>query len=492
MLFASNRNQRRASFMLLIAAILITTLARSRPAAAHPLGNFSVNRYSHIVLTNDAIALTYIVDMAEIPALQIRPKIDTNNNDSISSSEAEAYAQSSIATLAKHLNLTLNGAPLPLNDQSHSLTFPEGQAGLSTQRLVVEFAPIPVTEQGELTFSDNNYADRLGWSEIVVDLADTLALTNPSLPTADISNRLLDYPEAQLQSPLKETALTATIVPAALALTNSTQSTLAAESSSAGFLNTDRFTELITIDILTPRVIAIALLIAFTLGGAHALTPGHGKTIVAAYLVGSRGTPKHALLLGLTTTITHTAGVFFFGLLVLFASQFILPEDLFPWLGVLSGLLVVFIGASLARAQFISRFGKTPNDGDRPVDYHSHLGVGHSHSIDDTHDVSIGSILALGVSGGILPCPSALVVLLSAIALQRVGFGLVLILVFSLGLATVLTLLGVLFVVAGNRLERVANSSGRLLHALPIASAIFVTLAGIGITLRALLETGVI
>jgi len=251
--------------------------------------------------------------------------------------------------------------------------------------------------------------------------------------------------------------------------------------------SSDRFAELITIDNPGPGLLAGILLLAFALGAAHALTPGHGKTIVGAYLVGSRGTARHALFLGLTTTVTHTAGVFAFGLLVLFASQFIVPEQLYPWLGVLSGLLVVAIGFSLLRGRWREWRNKPGADHSQLEGYHTHFGIGHTHTPPTGNNVSWRNLLALGVSGGLLPCPSALVLLLSAIALQKVTFGLLLIVVFSFGLASVLTGIGLALVYAGRFLARIGTGNGRFAQALPVFSAFFITLAGLGITTQAIL-----
>jgi ABC-type nickel/cobalt efflux system permease component RcnA len=253
----------------------------------------------------------------------------------------------------------------------------------------------------------------------------------------------------------------------------------------------DEFAGLLATALDRPGAILIAVLVAVGLGAAHALTPGHGKTIVGAYLVGSRGSARHALFLGLTTTVTHTAGVFAFGLLVLFASRFILPEQLYPWLGVLSGLLVVLIGFSLFRAQLRQLLGlrRRGAEHEQVGGYHYHFGVGHSHTPPANDATSWRNLLALGVSGGLLPCPSALVLLLSAIALQRVGFGLVLIVAFSVGLASVLTGIGIVLVYAGRLFERVPVRHGGLARALPLASALFITMAGVAITVQALIQT---
>jgi ABC-type nickel/cobalt efflux system permease component RcnA len=343
---------------------------------------------------------------------------------------------------------------------------------------------------------------------------------------------------------------------------------------SANRFGSDEFANLLNRTLDTPGALAAALLVAVGLGAAHALTPGHGKTIVGAYLVGSRGKARHALILGVTTTITHTAGVFALGFLVLVASEFILPEKLYPWLGVLSGLLVVFIGASILRGHVGHWLAHRRGDAHDHGHYHFHFGKGHSHGPahhhhaehetrpatrssnspvrvlayggpvkpgslpytltaihshdrdlhDHAHDhghghnhgqnhdhtgdhhhatagqtgsdstaLSMKNLLALGISGGLLPCPSALILMLSAIALRQVGLGLTLIVAFSIGLAGVLTGIGLIMVYAGRFLEQLPiRHSAVTTRLLPMVSATFITLAGLLITLRALGEAGVL
>jgi ABC-type nickel/cobalt efflux system permease component RcnA len=263
----------------------------------------------------------------------------------------------------------------------------------------------------------------------------------------------------------------------------------------------DGFTQLITAENLSPLTLLIALALSFGWGAAHALTPGHGKSIVAAYLVGSRGTTRHALFLGLTTTATHTVGVFALGFLTLFAARFILPEQLYPWLGVASGVLVAVMGGSLLGERLSRLKGEHfhAHDHSHPHDHHHPHDHNHDHGHTHTHlppgangsAITWRGLLALGVSGGLIPCPSALVVMLSAIALQRIGFGLLLIVAFSLGLASVLTLIGILWVHAGRLFNRVP-SSGRLFWVLPIGSALFIAVIGLGMALQALLQTGIL
>jgi ABC-type nickel/cobalt efflux system permease component RcnA len=213
---------------------------------------------------------------------------------------------------------------------------------------------------------------------------------------------------------------------------------------------------------------------AFGLGAVHALSPGHGKTIVAAYLVGSRGTLRHAAFLGAMVTFTHTASVFLLGFVTLFLSQYVLPEKLFPVMGAISGLSIVWVGATL----FFKRLG-----GSGHHHHHHHHHDGHSHSHVPEGEITMGSLIALGASGGLVPCPSALVVLLSAISLGRVGLGMLLLVGFSAGLATVLMGVGALVLFAGSLLpasERVTGS--RAFRLLPVASAALITCVGVLMT----------
>jgi nickel/cobalt transporter (NicO) family protein len=210
-------------------------------------------------------------------------------------------------------------------------------------------------------------------------------------------------------------------------------------------------------------------------GAAHALTPGHGKAIVAGYLVGTRGRPRDAVALGLIVTATHTIGVFALGIVTLVLSAFVVPEQLYPWLTLSSGLLVVGVGASVLWRRLRHRR------------QHAHGHNHHHHDHHHEHGYGRGGLLGVGIAAGLLPCPSALVALLSAIALHRVGLGLVLILAFSAGLAATITAIGLVAVLARRAFSRL-RLDGRLIRALPAASALAIVAVGVGITLKALPE----
>jgi ABC-type nickel/cobalt efflux system permease component RcnA len=224
---------------------------------------------------------------------------------------------------------------------------------------------------------------------------------------------------------------------------------------------------------LSLLVILASLAAALFWGAAHALSPGHGKTIVTAYLVGQRGTPRHAALLGLIVTVTHTVGVFALGLVTLALSQFIVPDRLYPWLNLASGALVVGIGASVFWGRWRHRRA------------HAHGHGHHHHHHGAEADTSFRSLLAVGISGGLLPCPSALVVLLAAISLHRVAFGLLLIVAFSVGLALSITGIGLVAVLARRTFRRL-SFEGPLVRLLPAASALVILAAGLAMTVRAL------
>ena len=225
---------------------------------------------------------------------------------------------------------------------------------------------------------------------------------------------------------------------------------------------------------LSLGIVLVSLLIAAFWGAAHALTPGHGKALVAGYLIGTRGRPRDAVLLGATVTVTHTAGVFALGLVTLGLSRFIVPERLYPWLTLVSGLLVVAVGASVLAQRLRAR-------GHSHSHHHQHDG---EHDHDHDHSVSSRGVLGVGVAAGLLPCPSALVVLLSAIALHRIGFGFALIAAFSVGLAATITGIGLVAVLARRAFGRI-SLDGPLVRALPAFSALVILLVGVAITARA-------
>ncbi|MCW1968680.1 MAG: high-affinity nickel-transporter [Anaerolineae bacterium] len=519
---------------------MITTVisnAAPQPAAAkpaaHPLGNFSVNRYSRLEFGTEQVTLRYIVDMAEIPTLQERNRIDANQDGSLSDTEQANYIHEQLATLLPQLRLAINGAAQHWQQNNPpTLEFEAGQGGLQVMRLTFNLASALDAASNRVRgeFSDQTFSGRLGWQEVIVRVGTGASIIESNAPSQDRSNELRNYPEDMLQSPLGQNTARFSIQLGPT--TNSPNAAMnaplvqdAKHSASYNPKSDDAFARLINQEDLGWGAMALALLAAFGWGTVHALSPGHGKTIVGAYLIGSRATTKHALFLGATTTITHTLGVFALGLLTLFASNTFLPERLYPWLEVLSGGLVVSIGVMLMRGHVRRLIWGQPHSPahdhdhshthDHDHKHHSHAnphaafmhdhgdGNIHSHAPPGSNGEAVTwrSLLMLGISGGLLPCPSALVVMLGAIALHRIGFGLLLVVSFSLGLAATLTAIGLTMVYARRWIERVGekkNSLTRLpirqfaFSVAPVISAFAITLAGLGITWQALAQTGLV
>jgi nickel/cobalt transporter (NicO) family protein len=305
---------------------------------------------------------------------------------------------------------------------------------------------------------DRNYANRIGWKEIVLGAA-----------TRSSSDELRAYPKDLLQSPLDITRAEATLSPSdGPPPTLLTGTALAAPDR----ITESGYTSLVGRQRLSLLLVLGSLALAVFWGAAHALSPGHGKSIIAAYLVGSRGTPGHAVLLGLITTATHTAGVFALGGITLLLSQWIVPDTLYPWINLSAGLLVVAVGASvLARRT-------------RHARAHAH-GQDHGHHHEHEPNYDRRGLIGVGISGGILPCPSALVVLLGAITLHRVAFGMLLVVAFSLGLALSITAMGFVAIFAKRFFSRM-DGRGRVTRLLPAASAFVIVLAGVVMAARAL------
>jgi ABC-type nickel/cobalt efflux system permease component RcnA len=496
----------------LITIILIALHVLAPVAAAHPLGNFTINHYAGLRVSREAITIDYVLDMAEIPTFQEISAFDANRNGLADADETARYHLAQCEAIRTDLDLRLNHQPVALSLESSALEFPPGAGGLPTLRLTCAFqaAIVSVAENMQVEFENHVYAERLGWREIVVTSEGVSLEGDLAALRQSVSQRLTVYPNDLLSSPLNQREVSFNLMP--MDVPDQLSAQLTSAQSNRPFEQqpnlppvdrNDGFTRLITAENLSPLTLLIALAISFGWGAAHALTPGHGKTIVAAYLVGSRGTTRHAFFLGLTTTVTHTAGVFILGFLTLFASRFILPEQLYPWLGVASGLLVVSIGFSLFKGRLRQLVGLSDPDHHHEQDHlhDQHHFHDHSHGYGHTHNhlppgpagspVTWRNLLALGVSGGLIPCPSALVVMLSAIALQRIGFGLLLIVAFSLGLASVLTTIGVLWVHAGRLFGRIP-ARRNLIQILPALSALFITVIGLGIALQALTQTGVL
>jgi ABC-type nickel/cobalt efflux system permease component RcnA len=462
---------RRAALLALLAA-----LAAAAPAAAHPLGNFSLNHLSRVSVSADRVDVTWILDQAEIPTFQER-----------GTAPAAVLARKRREAV-RGLELTVDGRRVRLRPLGPGrIWHPPGQGGLPLTRVVLALRT-DLRHPRRVELHDGTFPGRVGWKAVVARPGTGTAVTS-SAPSGDPTHGLRTYPASQLQSPLDERTARLTVRPGDGTLTAPEAPGAAARTTTDR--SGDGFAGVLERAAAGRGVLVVFLLAAFAWGAIHALSPGHGKAMVAAYLVGRRGTARHALALGATVTATHTAGVFALGLVTLLLSAWVLPEDLYPWLNLLSGLMVVVVGVAALRSRIRwGRAHRAAHAHDRAHDHaHAH-DHDHDHDHDHGHDhhpperITARGIVAMGASAGIIPCPSALVVLLGAIAQHQVALGLVLIVAFSLGLAATLTALGLVVVGAGRitaRLPLPPNAAA----ALPALSTLLILGLGLTLTVRA-------
>jgi ABC-type nickel/cobalt efflux system permease component RcnA len=457
---------------LLLSVFMLVSAFATGKAVAHPLGNFSVNHLTQVEVSHDRVEALYILDQAEVPTFQERGL-----------SPAAVLARKR-GEVARGLALEVDGRAVALRPAgAPRLSFPAGQGGLKTTR--AEF-PLAAQVNGprRIELRDTTFAGRAGWKAIVARPGEGTAVRS-SAPSGDPTNGLRSYPEDSLSSPLAQMSATFTVRPGG--------GTLAAPAgpgqgeTTTGRGGGDGLTGAFSDAAAGEGVLLLLLLAAFGWGALHALSPGHGKAMVAAYLIGTRGTPRHAVALGGIVTLTHTIGVFALGLVTLLLSQYVLPEDLFPWLNLASGLLVVIVGVGVLRSRVRwARAGRTGmhvhSHGDHAHHHHHHHHDHHHHVPDQ---VTWKGLAGMGAAAGLIPCPSALVVLLGAIAQHQVALGLLLIVAFSAGLAMTLTALG-LAVVYGRRALAAIRVPAGVTAALPALSAVVIVGVGFVLTANAL------
>jgi nickel/cobalt exporter len=497
----------------LVLVILFTTTA---VAQAHPLGNFTVNRFSGLEFTRDAVTVHYVVDMAEIPTYQELSRLDPTNKENPSTQRLQTFADSLGRRIAAGVSMTADNKPVPLSPSGNAASLRTGQGGLKIMRIEVSLRGSLPSPNAVVHYRDGNYSDRIGWKEIIAYGSGGEGLRSASVPAKSVSDELRAYPQSMLASPVDVTQATVTLQPGATGTSGGTSGGLTVSSPGAigGSLATE-FARLIE-HRLSPLFLVAALLLALAAGALHALGPGHGKSIMAAYLVGNEGRVRQAVAVGVAVSLMHTASVVALGLAILGASKLFAPEVVFPWLSLLSALVVLTLGTYLLRSRLRARAQRHLVDstqalhpppshdhgsgldhhlhepGQMLLQDHGHSGEqahehDHSHSHDHLHTSPPGiaptSWKGLGVialSGGLLPSPSALIVLLAAVALHRIAFGLVLVGVFSVGLAAALTIVGVLVIKARTYATR--RWGENLTNALPIFSAAAILLIGVFLT----------
>jgi nickel/cobalt exporter len=448
---------------LLAAGLALLILAA--PAGAHPLGNFSINHLDVVRVSSDRVDVRYVLDQAEIPTFQERGV-----------SPARVLARKR-ADVAQGLSLTVDGRRVPLRLRPGGrIAFPKGQGGLRTTRVEL-LLRARVAGPRAVTVRDDTYPGRVGWKAVVAEPGRGTAVRS-DVTADDPTERLRRYPTALLSSPADRPSARLAVAPGAGTVSAPRADGAARTTRDRG--GGDRFASVFERAAEGRGVLVLFLLAAFGWGALHALSPGHGKAMVAAYLVGARGRSRHAVALGATVTVTHTIGVFALGLVTLALSQYVLPERLYPWLNLVSGLLVLGVGAAVLRGRLRHRHAHG---------HHHHHEHGHDHHHHHHHhhgpsELRPRALVAMGVSAGLIPCPSALVVLLGAIAQHQIALGLLLICAFSAGLAATLTALG-LVVVHVARLTTRVRLDGRAVAVLPALSSLAIVCVGLVLTAQA-------
>lgn len=468
----AHRYKLKRLFFFSILLLPFLPLLAPQPVVAHPLDEYY--QATFITLAPDRVNLTVELYTGVLFAPKLINLIDTDNDEQISQEEAQYYVEQFLADVS----LSVDDQPLPV--QIAKLEFPtllDLRAGVGTIRFQL-YADVTLDDSGmhQLVYKNNHFSE--AGTYLVNALSGDPQWVQIERQEKDVFQKRvrLEYtvsPEAPLD--YSSGASTPTdVLPG-----GETEG----QDQLAGFLYNAK---------LSPLLILTGLGLSVLLGGLHALTPGHGKTLVAAYLIGNRGTVRHAMFLGGIVTFTHTASVIAVGLLALLASRFIVPDVLAPALEVISGLLVVGLGVQLLWARWVAY--RSSSGGEHhlhPHDDHDHA-YAHRHGLPHHHhppadNVTLGNLLTLGISGGLVPCPEALGVMLIAIGLNRILLGLGMVVAFSFGLAAVLIVIGVLLVRAKSVLGRFEGSNSRWQTLLPLISALIVTTLGVGILVKGVL-----
>jgi ABC-type nickel/cobalt efflux system permease component RcnA len=526
-------HQRRRLFAILLGVAAVLVLPGL--TIAHPLGNFTINHYAGIRVEPDAIRLDVVNDQAEIPAFQARQALDTDGDGTVSPTETEAARVAACTDLTPSLDLQVDGVRRVPTLDAAGLRFPPGAGGLVTMRLVCGYIVPLVSALDEgtiIAFTDTSFAKRIGWREIVVQASGLTVAANgdAALRGTSASARLTTYPADLLTQPLADAAVTIRVtglggptlaafdIPDASPLTDAATGEAAptaespASASVPGGVTLGELPSIFRTEDLTPWVLLLSILTAAALGVGHALTPGHGKTLMAAYLVGTRGTAVHAVGLGLSVSLSHTMGILALTAVIVAAQGVLAPDVVVRSAPMVAAVSIVAIGGWMLLSEIRRRRAAAPaladDDGhDHPHEHphehehaqsdagvHSHGGVSHTHLPTPGTAITWRSLFVLGLAGGLIPSTSALLILLGSIAAGRPAFGFVLVVAFGLGMALVMGGIGVALVVARGRLDRVDARStlGRFGAAVPLVAAVLVFGLGIYLTVQAVSGTPVL
>ncbi len=427
--------------------------ATCAPAAAHPLGNFTINHLLEVRAQSRALLVRYVIDRAEIPTFQLMRA--ASNDAKWTAPQVRAWADAQASDASRGILVTVDGTRRALDPIGHSAMLRPGAAGLPTLYWAGDFV-VPVDSRSHLVAVEDNVFDaaRVGWKDVVV------------FPRREPTHELRSYPPALIASPRDVQSASFQLSPGRIVsklMLNTAESS--APPATASLARTNALSEMFANPNRTPLFLLLTALVAFGLGALHALEPGHGKALLAFTLVGSRATIQQAALLAASLTFAHTIGVLLLGIALFFLAGFA-SESIYAWVALLSGIAVAVIGArNLARCV-------------RPRDPHHH------------HTRDIRSAVVAAMSGGVAPCPAAIVVMLAALRLHQIGYGIALIVVFSLGLASVLTALGIA-VVRGSAFVGRTGRFDRIVARGPLISALLISAVGVAMVAQGFAAEGV-
>jgi ABC-type nickel/cobalt efflux system permease component RcnA len=448
------------------------------PAAAHPLGNTSVNHLTYVKVFPDRVSMLYVLDQAEFPTL--RDVRRWSPRELFLAKLQEVRGRLAVTVDGRRMQLEINPDP--------QMRFRRGVGNLPTVRIALPVI-VRVARPTRVVVEDRTFPGRLGVVLVVPLAGEGTSVRRLDGPVDDPSRGLRLVPP---DGKYEDRRARLSVAPGAGTVTGSSQPRPVGPGGkrrfkSAGDRKGDAFSRLFERAASGEGVFVLFLLAAFAWGALHALSPGHGKGMVAAYLVGTRGTARDAVALGGIVTVTHTAGVFALGLVTLLLTQYVLPEDVYPWLNLVAGLLIVGVGLGVLRSRI--RWGRQQRGLHPDTRLEGH-GDEHGHHHHEPAGRSGSGLVAMGLSAGLIPCPSALVVLLGALTQHQVGLGLILIVAFSIGLAMTLTVLGLLVVYARQASGRLPGA-GRLASTrvgafLPALSTVLILGLGVLLTARAL------
>jgi nickel/cobalt transporter (NicO) family protein len=472
--------------LVALGAIGIVLALPARPALAqpmHPLGNFSVNQAVGLDLYPYRVTVTAIVDLAELPTLQERPAVDASSDGQVSAAESAAYNTRVCNAMAGAVALRVDGDRVRWSVRPAGFEYRPGSAGLHTSRISCAFDAAADLKRSAMVDLVNGYrADRIGWREITA-AGHGVHFVNPSVPARSVSHSLRSYPADLLGSPLDQRSAQLQVEPGDGPNAGATIHLSRGDPVSRWVAEADRTLERLVGGHLTPLVGALAVFLALALGAAHAALPGHGKTVMAAYIAGRRGRPRDALTVGAIVTLTHTGGVLVLGLL-LTATAGLAGEVVLSWLGIASGVLVAAVGVAMLAGVLRRRASVHDHHHGHSHD-HDHHGHSHSHPSRQARRLSL---VGMGIAGGLVPSPSALIVLLGAVGLGRTAFGVLLVIAYGAGMAAMLTAAGLVLVRVRDRwTSRPRRTLARLAALAPAGTAALVLCVGLGLAGRAAL-----